>query len=630
MIRLAKILNSPPAAAVAIVLVVFGLLFPMRNLGNLELLELNAYDFFLGLESKVQTSPPITEILIDETDLQKHGWPITDEQLNRILHILLRNDPRTIGIDIYRDLPVPPGHQELSETLRDNTSIIGTMKFGQNPKERVRPPEVLEGTDRYAFNDILVDPGGTVRRGLLFLDDGENYYTSFSLRLAMAYLMEEGIYPQADPDNPEYIRLGSATIKPLETNDGAYIKADMRGYQFLLDYQDAPELIARFSLDDLLSERIEPGMINDRIVLIGFSAESVKDFFYTPQSRTFTTHQQSTGVELHALITSQLIRSAQDGDLPKFFWPDHLEYWWIFLWTALGIAIGFRFRSLWLFASVAATGLALLNIVAYWSFTAGWWIPVVPPAMGWIASSSLSVAYMSYRENRQRALLMNLFSKHVSPQVADAIWQQRDEVMESGRLRSKKLVATMMFVDLKGYTAVSEKMEPQELIQWLNSYLEAMTDRVIEYDGIINTYLGDGLMAGFGIPIPRSSEEQIGQDAANAIRCALALEKDTERLNREWEKSGMPAVQLRVGVHTGPLVAGSLGSSERMMYSTIGDTVNVASRLESFSLEEADFTAGTNCRILISDSTRSHVEGSFVLEPVGEVALKGKESVISA
>jgi adenylate cyclase len=237
---------------------------------------------------------------------------------------------------------------------------------------------------------------------------------------------------------------------------------------------------------------------------------------------------------------------------------------------------------------------------------------------------------MSYRENRQRALLMNLFSKHVSPQVADAIWQQRDEIMESGRLKSQKLIATMMFVDLKGYTAVSEKMEPQELIQWLNSYLEIMTDRVIEHDGIINTYLGDGLMAGFGIPIPRSSGELIGLDAVNAIQCALALEQDTEKLNHQWEQNGMPAVQLRVGIHTGPLVAGSLGSSERMMYSTIGDTVNVASRLESFSLDEAGFTAGTNCRILISDSTRSHVESRFVLEPVGEVALKGKESVISA
>ena len=145
MTRWTKIFNSPPAAAVTIVLLVFGLLFPLRNLGNLELLELNAYDFFLGLESKTLTPQPITEILIDETDLQKHGWPITDERLNRILNILLRHDPRAIGIDIYRDLPVPPGHQELSTTLKDNNSIIGTMKFGQSPKERVRPPDYLVG-----------------------------------------------------------------------------------------------------------------------------------------------------------------------------------------------------------------------------------------------------------------------------------------------------------------------------------------------------------------------------------------------------------------------------------------------------------------------------------------------------
>ena len=153
-------------------------------------------------------------------------WPLTDATLARTLDILIRYEARTIGLDIFRDIQVPPGGVDLDSVLKDHQNIIAVMKFGKNG---VPPPQVINSPDRIGFNDILVDRGGIVRRGLLFLDDGENVFYSFALQLALRYLLVEGILPQPDASNPDYIALGKTTIPPFEPNDGAYIQADARG-----------------------------------------------------------------------------------------------------------------------------------------------------------------------------------------------------------------------------------------------------------------------------------------------------------------------------------------------------------------------------------------------------------------
>jgi adenylate cyclase len=137
---------------------------------------------------------------------------------------------------MYRDVPVPPGTDALNAVLTRDRRVVAVTKFGEGASSGVRPPPVLAGTDQVGFNDILVDPGGVVRRGLLFLDDGTNVLSSFALQLALRYLEPEGVVPSPDPDDEALIRLGRTTIRPLEPNDGGYVRADARGYQFLLDF----------------------------------------------------------------------------------------------------------------------------------------------------------------------------------------------------------------------------------------------------------------------------------------------------------------------------------------------------------------------------------------------------------
>jgi adenylate cyclase len=605
----------------------------LRRAGSIEALELASYDWYIRLRPDVSVSDSrIVLIAITERDIHNQGrWPLTDATLAQVLEMLTQYRPRAIGLDIYRDIVVPPGRAELDAILTANHRIIAVTKLGEGGSDGIPPPPVLQQTDQVGFSDIVVDRGGIVRRGLLFLDDGERVAYSLPLRLALLYLRAEGIRPQPDPAYPQHIRLGPTTIRPLEMNDGGYGGVDARGYQFLLDFKGARKAFPSFSLTALLAGEIDPQAINDKIVLLGVTAESVKDFFYTPFSRGLQTDQQMSGIELHGHIVSQLLRFGLDGNSPVATASDRREEAWILLWSLLGGAIGLWVRSPWRFVLLAASGLLVLALTDYVVFMSGWWIPLVPPAMAWVISAAVVTAYMSNQEKRQRALLMQLFTKYVpNKEVAEIIWQQRDQLLDGGRLRSQNLIATVLFTDLMGFTTMAESRDPQAVMDWLNAYMEAMAQHVINHGGVIDKYIGDSIMAIFGVPLPRQTDAEISQDAVNAVNCALEMERSLRQLNSYWQAQELPTIGMRIGIFTGPLVAGTLGSAQRLEYTVIGDTVNTASRLESFEKDLFAFDGLTSpCRIIIGEATLQRLGRQFATQHLGEVSLKGKDQKVT-
>ncbi len=245
-------------------------------------------------------------------------------------------------------------------------------------------------------------------------------------------------------------------------------------------------------------------------------------------------------------------------------------------------------------------------------------------------SEMISTAIEQAREKGQRSTLMQLFSKHVSPEVAEALWEQREQVLEGGRPRPRKITATVLFTDLRGFSSVAEKLDPQELLDWLNTYMDGITRVVMSHGGVVDDYFGDGVKANFGVPLPRSSEEEIRDDAVRAVDCALALGEEVVRLNAAMAERGIPTIQLRVGIYTGPVVAGSLGSADRMKYTTLGDTVNTAARLESYEKDLAIPRLGHSpARILIGDATLRLVGDRYDTESVGEFELRGKDERVA-
>jgi adenylate cyclase len=380
---------------------------------------------------------------------------------------------------------------------------------------------------------------------------------------------------------------------------------------------------------EVLAGRADPAVFRGRIVLVGTMAESVKDNFYTPFSRGLENEQHMPGVVVHAQIAGQLLRAALDGERPMLSPPEWQEWLWILGWSVAGGLVGLWVRSPWRFAVGVVWGLATLGAVAYAAFLVRWWVPIVPAALAWVATSAVVTAYASYRESVDRGLLMKLFSKHVAKEVAEAIWAQREEFLDGNRPRPQRLVATAFFCDLTGFTSVSEKIGPEGLIDWLNELMGPMTQEISRHGGVVRQYAGDAIVAVFGIPVPRTSEAEIRADAAAAIQCALAMERRLLELNQAWRARERPVVGMRIGIYSGPVVSGSLGSAERSEYVVVGDTMNTASRLESY---DKDFhrpdPLTTPCRILIGDATLAYVGDRFEVEWVGEANLKGKEQTV--
>ena len=628
---LSKLVRSRIAMSVLIGTAVFLCLAGLRYHGSLESLELSAYDWYVRLQPEsAALDSPIVLIEIRESDLQRTGWPVNDATVARMLRTILQHDPCVIGLDIYRDIPVPPGSQELERVLTQNRNIIVSMKFAGDEKLDIPPPSVLKGTEQVGFNDVIVDPGGIVRRGLLFLDDGKTVSYSFALRLALVYLKRAGVIPQTDPANPHHLRLGNTTIKPFGPDDGGYVQADARGYQFLLNFRKARTPFPSFSATHLLSAQLPPQAIQGKIVLIGTRSEGVKDFFFTPLSRGLHSSQHISGIALHARIVSELLNFAVQKSSPILTMSDGQEWSWILLWSLGGGIIGMVMRSPWRFSLFTLLGLLVLVFLTYAAFSRGWWIPFIPPAITWFISAAVVTAYMSNVEKMERASLMQLFSRHVSKDVAELLWKERDLFLKGGRLQSRKLTATVLFTDLQDFTTLSEKMDPQPLIDWLNTYLEGMAALVMQHGGIVDDYAGDGLKADFGVPFPRTTEAEIGQDVVNAVNCALAMEQELNRLNVNWRERNLPTANMRIGIFTGPVVAGSLGSSQRLKYTTVGDTVNIASRLERLSKDLAGFDfEDRSCRILVGESSLPYLGDRFETKKVGEVSLKGKVEKIT-
>lgn len=613
------------AAFVAVLLVVraFGLLVP---------LELLAYDLGVRLRAGSEVDRRIVLVTRTEEDLRKFGYPTSDATLAELLDRLVSSKAGAIGVDIYRDTSVPPGKERLEDLLAHHRNIVWVMKFVERDGHAVAPPAVLAKSDnQVGFNDLLDDPGGVVRRGLLVLDDGKTSAYSFALQLALAILEPSGKRLQPDAKVPEILRLGDTSIPPFEKDDGGYVNADAAGYQFLLDFSGASGRFTRHSFEDVLSGEAPAAAFAGRIVIVGTEAKSINDSFYTPLSAALDGDQRMLGAELHGHIASQLLRFAEGSARPLVIFGEGSEIAWIAAMGLLGAAIGFASRTLGRFALGLLVAAAWIVGASYALFLLGVWMPVAAPLIGCVVSLTLASGYASQHERAQKAQIMRLFSQHVSKEIAEELWRRRDDLLEHGRPRPLALTATVLFTDLEGFTGISEKLPAKELFDWLNEYMEEMSGLVVAHHGVVNKYVGDAVMAVFGVPFPRGSEGEIAADACNAVACALEMERVLDALNRKWSARGAAMVRMRVGIFTGPLVAGCLGGSERLEYTVIGDTVNTASRLESagktIDVREA---ALRSCCITIGESTRRLVGDTVPLRPVGAVELKGKEQKIQA
>lgn len=405
----------------------------LHSIGLLQSLELAALDQFFRLRPNEPPEERITIVVIDEAYLKEVGsWPIPDAKIAQLLEKLNVHKPRAIGLDIYRDLPVKLGNQELRNAYKLMPNLIGIELLANDKNVNVSPPVGLN-KDQVGFNNVLYDLDGKVRRSLLYWHINNQVHESFSLKLALLYLKSENITPTTAKNNPEYLELGKAAFTRFEGNDGGYVGADARGYQILSSFPPKCQSLSgkfcsfrQVSMKDVLADKVKENFIKDRIILIGSTAPSLNDFVFIPYSSSLMgTAKPLPGIQLQAYFTSELISAALQGRPLLKVWPDLLEDLWIFIWSYLGTVTTWRIRHATKSLQSILVCCLVLTLSAYLAFLYGWWIPLIPSLFSFGSSAIWMTNHIVHiQEEWKRS---KEFLHHVINTIPDPIFVKNEQ-----------------------------------------------------------------------------------------------------------------------------------------------------------------------------------------------------------
>jgi adenylate cyclase len=399
--------------------------------------------------------------------------------------------------------------------------------------------------------------------------------------------------------------LPSFPVAAVEAATGRRASSDgFAGGGALIDYQGRSGAITTLSFSRVLRGRFDQALVRGRIVVVGASAPSLQDVHPTSISAS----ELMAGPEVQANAISTVLRGVPLRDAPG----------WLGVICVLLLALVAPLAALRLsplragMASLAALGLYLAG--AYLAFRAGLVLDVAGPvlalALGTLGALGLRVA----SESRERRRTRDLFGRFVPESVVDELLDDRGAAR---RLPGRRLECTVLFCDLRGFTAFAEPQPAERVLGVLNRYLTEMSEAILDHGGTVVSYMGDGIMAVFGSPLPRDDHAQSGFDAAREM-----LEVRMPRVNAWLREHGLDEFRMGIGVNSGPVMSGTVGSERRLEYAAIGDTTNVAARLEAAT---KDIGGG----LLLADSTRRLlVRDADRLERHGEIELRGRSEGI--
>ena len=386
---------------ILVLLVTFGisgLTIALSYLKIFQSWEWSTYDAWFRLRSTEDKEKRIVVVTIDESDIGKMGqWPMSDLTLSQAIAVVRQQQPRAIGLDIYRDLPVAPGTKELEAVLRSTPNLVGVEKI---IGEGIQPSPMLKEQNQIALSDLVRDGDGKIRRGLLSveLNDGQ-IKLGLGTRLALMYLAAAEVFPK--PIASGKLALGKEIFIPFRSNDGGYVRADDGGFQVLINYWGTENSFNHVSIADVLNDNIPDNLFRDRLVLIGSTASSLNDFFSTPYSNSRESQfEDLPGVFIHANIASQIISMALDGRSSIKTIDEPLEWLWIFAWTSGAsvlnvLLLNRKFNSqpaLLPILAIFVPGLAILGS-GYLLFLGGFWLTTIAPLFSVAVSEIIIIWY---------------------------------------------------------------------------------------------------------------------------------------------------------------------------------------------------------------------------------------------
>lgn len=552
-------------------------------LGGVEFLELKSLDYRFLLRGPIRPVAPIVIISIDEDSFDELdlAWPWPRALHGRLLDLLSQGRPAAIGLDILFIEPSLHGPRD-EPPLAAAVARAGNVVLGANltktqgeygVKDDLNPPlpVIRQGAAGFGFVNLATDEDGFVRSGDLRLPFQQGVQKSFDVHL-YNLAVKAGI-----------------PAKPLPQEPTVYInyRGPRRTFPVIPYYR-------------VLNGEVKPEVFQGKIVMVGSTALALHDDFLTPFSAGLLSGlDRMPGVEVHANLLETLL---QGNRLIRI----HLYLGALLALIAalLTTLATFRLRAVRAFLLIVAVG-AAYTVVAFWAFVSLYlWLDFVPVQLALVSGYGTAVVVNYVREQREKRRLSRFFS----PDVIKEILRSQSE---SSLVGSRRRV-TVLFSDIRGFTSLSEKLSPEEVVEMLRDYLTTMTEVVFKYGGTVDKYIGDAIMALYGAPFDQPNH------AEQAVRTALEFQEQVKALSERWEAKCGVRLRNGVGINTGEAVVGTIGSQQRLEYTAIGDTVNLASRLEGLT---KDFLSP----IVISENTYEEVKHLFYSRYLGEVKVKGKE-----
>ncbi len=594
-------------------------------------LELYSYDFRMQHRHPLPPSDDIVLVCIDDLSLGRLPvWPWPRRYYAKAITNLKAAGARVIGVDVlFAGVTSKQAGEELSVTKpldwepplsEDDKALAHAIAQAGNvvlaahiAATRVQGGEKISGEFVSAefpladFEDAAAGLGVTdvpedldkcVRRYVSWVEHQDEKYPTFAVAIAA---LDQNL-----------------SVGEVMAEIGRQAKAHQHYLQqkyMLINYRAAPgHGFKQLSFYDVLYNKFAPAQVRGKIVLIGASAEIMHDTHYTPLSlrrgaQVKAQGQKMPGIEIHANALDTILN--QRYLLPMPF--THTVLLTMALASLVAVLVGLL-RPLW--ALVAGLPPVVIITVALTTYLmdGNRWMLLAAPVLSQIIAYIGMTTYLELTEERQRRRLYSAWGRRVSREVMEQILAQPE------RVAGKRLVATVMFTDLQGFTTFCHSNPPEKVVDTLNTYLSTVVRVIKQHGGTIDKFIGDGVMAVFDIPQPRPDH------ARRAVLAALEMQRQVAQL-RENQPEGEWPIRMRVGIHTGELVAGEIGAQELLSYTVIGDTVSTASRLETLNKDY-----GTD--IMISRTTfeaaglaTESLQGA-VIKPLGAVQVRNRPAPI--
>jgi adenylate cyclase len=443
-----------------------------------------------------------------------------------------------------------------------------------------------EAAENSGFFNAFPDTDGTNRWSTLAINFRDNYYPSLSMAVLEQYLDWPTTSLLMTDYGLEGIKIGDTVIPTDEAG------------RVLINYLGPIQTFPYYSIADIVNGRIDKAALENKIVLVGATATGIYDLRVTPFSAVYP------GIEIHATVIDNILH---ESFIKRPGWTGLIDILAIILLGLAAVPALSRVKALF------GLGVSLALIVIYMVINRfifsqfNLWLNLVYPLLSIVLVYAAITIYRYMTEERERKKIRGTFQYYLSGPVIEEMLKDPSKLQLGG----EKKDLTVLFSDIRGFTTISEKLTPEELVHLLNEYLTVMTDQVFEHGGLLDKYMGDAIMAVFGAPIDDPNHPTL------CCRTALAMMDELGKLQKKWTEEGRPVLDIGIGINTGDMVVGNMGSQMRFDYTVMGDNVNLGSRLEGINKEY-----GTN--IVVSEYTHERIKDIFFCRELDAVRVKGK------